>query len=105
MQCTNFLTSKGGRRKESLSTPLVSRIINMTSGGNNFKYVPENQLTKFKLCSPPSELPPFYIQLYSSKNIDSRKKNKTTISRQVYSKMAMTAVSLVTRLQITFCPS
>ena len=26
----------------------------MTSGGNNFNYPPENQLTKFKLCLPTS---------------------------------------------------
>ena len=28
----------------------------MTSGGNNFNYFPENQLTKFKLCPLPNFL-------------------------------------------------
>jgi len=28
----------------------------MTSGGNNFNYFPENQLTKFKLAPPPNFL-------------------------------------------------
>jgi len=30
----------------------------MTSGGNNFNYFPENQLTKFKLCPPTYLFPP-----------------------------------------------
>jgi len=55
---------EGSRRKRgekkhhgqniSPSGTVVPGGLNMTPGGNNFNYFPENQLTKFKLCPPNS---------------------------------------------------